>query len=56
MKQIFSKHHLRRLNQVQFIAAGFFMIVLVGTCLLMLPIASRSGEWSKYRHAMITAT
>ena len=56
MKQIFSKHRLRRLNQVQFIAAGFFMIVLVGTCLLMLPIASRSGEWTNFRDAMFTAT
>lgn len=56
MKQIFSKHRLRRLNQVQFIAAGFFLIVLVGTCLLMLPIASRSGEWTNFRDAMFTAT
>lgn len=54
MKQI----HLRkkRLTQTQYIAAGFFLIILAGTFLLTLPVASRSGNWTSFPEALFTAT
>lgn len=45
-----------RLNQVQFIALGFFLIIMLGTFMLMLPISSRSGEWTSFMDALFTAT
>lgn len=38
------------------IALGFFLIIIVGTLLLMLPISSRSGEWTSLVNALFTAT
>lgn len=38
------------------IALGFFIIIIVGTLLLMLPISSRSGEWTSLVNALFTAT
>lgn len=38
------------------IALGFFLIIIVGTLLLMLPISSRSGEWTSLINALFTAT
>lgn len=38
------------------IALGFFLIIIVGTILLMLPISSRSGEWTSVVNALFTAT
>ena len=56
MNGLFERHRLRRLNQVQFIALGFFFIILAGSLILTLPIASRSGEWTPFLDSMFTAT
>ncbi|MEG1292421.1 MAG: potassium transporter TrkG, partial [Lachnospiraceae bacterium] len=47
---------IKRLSRVQTIALGFFLIICVGTLLLMLPIASRSGESAGFLNACFTAT
>lgn len=47
---------IKRLSRVQTIALGFFLIIAVGTLLLMLPIASRSGESTGFFDALFTAT
>lgn len=44
------------LSQVQFIALGFLVMILIGTLLLMLPISSRTGESTKFLSALFTAT
>ncbi len=48
------KHH--HLSQTQFIAYGFLGIILVGTGLLMLPGANRSGESLGFVNCLLTAT
>lgn len=45
-----------RMSNVQVIALGFFLIILVGTLLLKLPIATRSGESASWLTAVFTAT
>ena len=47
---------LNKLTQTQMIAIGFLIIILTGTVLLMLPIASRSGQWTDFTTAIFTAT
>ncbi|MCM1283604.1 MAG: TrkH family potassium uptake protein [Muribaculaceae bacterium] len=56
MKGIFERHRRLRLNQVQYIAAGFFLIILAGACVLSLPISARDGSWTGFLDAMFTAT
>lgn len=46
----------KKFNQVQFIAVGFLIMIAVGTLLLMLPISSKSGEWTDPLSALFTAT
>jgi len=50
------KHKIIIFNQVQFIALGFFLIILTGGFLLSLPISSRSHEWTDPLTALFTAT
>lgn len=45
-----------RLSRVQTIAIGFLLIIMVGTVLLMLPIASRDGSSTGFLNAFFTAT
>ena len=45
-----------RLSRVQTIALGFFIIIALGTVLLMLPISSRSGESAGFLNALFTST
>lgn len=47
---------IKRLSKVQTIALGFFLIIAVGTLLLMLPIASRDGHSTGFLNALFTAT
>lgn len=47
---------IKRLSKVQTIALGFFLIIVVGTILLMLPIASRDGQSTGFLNALFTAT
>lgn len=44
------------LSQTQYIAYGFFVLIMVGTLLLMLPAASRNGESIGFIDALFTAT
>lgn len=41
---------------MQLIAVGFFLLILFGTLLLMLPVSSRTGEWTPPIIALFTAT
>ncbi|MBE6935178.1 MAG: Trk family potassium uptake protein [Ruminococcaceae bacterium] len=45
-----------RFSQTQIIALGFFLIIALGTLLLMLPISTRNGEGATFREALFTAT
>lgn len=47
---------LKRLSKAQTIALGFFLIIMTGTLLLMLPISSRSGQVTSFHDALFTAT
>ncbi len=49
-------HKKRHLSQTQFIAYGFFTIILIGALLLMLPIANRSGKNLGFINCLLTAT
>lgn len=46
----------KRLSGMQLIASGFFIIILIGTLLLMLPWATKSGESTSFFTALFTAT
>lgn len=45
----------RQLSQTQTIAVGFLIMILIGTALLMLPIAAKSGEPTSFFDALFTA-
>lgn len=47
---------IKRLSRVQTIALGFILIIGLGTLLLMLPMASRSGQSTGFLNALFTAT
>ncbi len=49
------KGHVK-LAKMQFIALGFLCIITIGTLLLMLPISSRTGEFTGFWDALFTAT
>ncbi len=45
-----------KLSHVQIIALGFFIMIAVGTLLLMLPISSKNAEATPFTTAVFTAT
>ncbi len=45
-----------RLTRTQWIAVGFFIIILLGTLLLMLPVSSRESGGTDFLSAFFTAT
>lgn len=45
----------KQLSQTQTIAAGFFVLIMTGTLLLMLPVSSRTGEVTPFWDALFTA-
>ena len=45
-----------KLTGMQFIALGFFLLILVGTFLLMLPISTKTGESTDFMTALFTST
>lgn len=53
MKAI-NKH--RQLPGMQLIAIGFLIMITVGTIILMLPISSKTNEWTNFLTALFTAT
>lgn len=46
----------KHISQTQFIAYGFFLIIITGTLLLMLPISSRNGQSEPFLSCLFTAT
>ncbi len=50
------KYRFRRLTSFQRILLGFVGVIMVGTLLLMLPIASKAGNVTKFTDALFTAT
>lgn len=56
MKGLMLKKWYGKLSTTQTIAAGFLVIILIGTLLLMLPVSSKSGEWTNILTALFTAT
>ncbi|MDO5402557.1 MAG: TrkH family potassium uptake protein [Eubacteriales bacterium] len=53
---LFKKLKNTRMSHAQTIALGFFLTILAGALLLMLPIASKSGQWTSFSDAVFTAT
>lgn len=53
MKQ--QKKHLK-MSHVQIIALGFFLIIMTGTILLMLPVSTKNGQGATFLEALFTAT
>lgn len=47
---------LKNFSQAQTIALGFFIVILIGTFLLMLPFASRNGQSIGFIPALFTAS
>lgn len=45
-----------KLTHTQVIALGFFLMIMTGTFLLMLPISSQSRQWTGFIDALFTAT
>lgn len=45
-----------RLTYTKVITIGFALLILLGAFLLMLPISSRSGEWTPFTNALFTST
>lgn len=43
-------------SYTRIIASGYLLLVLLGTFLLMLPVAAKSGEWTSFADALTTAT
>lgn len=50
------KKRTHRFTYTQLIALGFLCIILIGSLLLCLPAASRSGTWTPYVNSLFTAT
>ncbi len=46
----------RGLSQTQYIAFGFFLLIMTGTLLLMLPVSSKSRQGMDFLGALFTAT
>lgn len=49
------KKHLK-MSHVQIIALGFFLIIITGTLLLMLPVSTKNGQGASFLEALFTAT
>ena len=49
------KTHLK-MSHVQIIALGFFLIIMSGTILLMLPVSTKDGQGAAFLDALFTAT
>lgn len=46
----------KKLSKMQIIALGFFIVIMLGTLLLTLPISSKTGIWTNFWDALFTAT
>ena len=50
------KKRNKKISPVQLIAAGFFVLILIGGGLLSLPMFSQNGEQTNFLDALFTAT
>lgn len=50
------KKRLYKLSYTKIVAGGYFLLLIIGTVLLMLPISAKSGEWTSFPDALTTAT
>ena len=55
MQQINRSRH-RHITSFQVISLGFLSVILLGSLLLMLPIATKSGQCTSFLDALFTAT
>lgn len=46
----------KKISRMQIIAGGFLAVILIGSMLLMLPVASRGGQTTRFIDALFTAT
>lgn len=46
----------KRLTHTQTLAVGFFLIIIMGSILLMLPISSKDGMWTSFSDTLFTST
>ena len=46
----------KKLSSIRVIALGYMLMILLGTALLMLPIASQNGRSAPFNEALFTAT
>ena len=44
-----------RLSHAQIMALGFLTVIIIGTVLLMLPVSSRTGQWTPFIKALFTS-
>ena len=56
MKKFVKEYLVKKLNPVQYIASGFFLMIMIGTLLLMLPISSKGDGGTGFLEALFTAT
>lgn len=45
----------RKMSRMQTIAVGFFVIIMIGTIMLMMPFSSRSGECTSFLTCLFTS-
>ena len=50
------KKFLYNLSYTKIVAGGYFLLLIIGTFLLMLPFSSKSGEWTSFFDSLTTAT
>lgn len=50
------KHKKKHITSFQIIILGFFLVILFGSILLMLPIATKDGNSTRFLDALFTAT
>ncbi len=50
------RKRLYNLSYTKIVAGGYLALLIIGTFLLMLPVASKSGEWTPLADALTTAT
>ena len=48
--------HKFKISSAQIILVGFALVILLGALLLMLPISSRTGEWTSFLNSLFTST
>lgn len=46
---------MKKLSYSRIIAIGFFLMIMLGTGLLMLPVSSKTGQWTGFPDAFFTA-